>query len=292
MLLPETFTSLIFGKGVYYNPYFTIEEFTGKGGLGMKKGIVMGILLLFLVGVALAYAGESITFKGTSKKDEPFMLKGILTRPQGQGPFPAIVMLSGGRGFHDAHSKWIERFVNWGYVALQVETLSSRGLSEIFGGFGLVIGPREAAQDAYDAKTYLSGLPYVDANRIALIGWAYGAWAALPAIDPTIPFQNRGKPFKAAVAFYPLCDQPLMGFDAPLLILHGALDTWHPVMRCRIIEGRNEQEIIMKIYPSAYICFDMEGIDKTDMGHRLLYDAAATADAVEQVKNFLAKHFK
>ncbi len=259
----------------------------------MKKRTVMTTLLLFLVAVPLAYAGESVTFKGASKTGEPFLLKGVLNKPQGQGPFPAIVMLSGGRGFHEAHNKWIERFVNWGFVALQVETLSSRGLSEIFGGFGLVIGPRDAAQDAYDAKTYLSGLPFVDGNRIAVIGWAFGAWAVLPAIDPSISIQNRGSPFRVAIAFYPLCDQPLMGFDAPLLILYGELDDWHPVSRCRIIEGgQSKHAIIMKIYPGAYMCFDMEGMDKTDMGHRLLYDPIATADAVEQVKNFLTRYLR
>jgi hypothetical protein len=36
----------------------------------------------------------------------------------------------------------------------------------------------------------------------------------------------------------------------------------------------------------------MEDMDKTEMGHRLLYDPAATADTIEQVKNFLVKHLK
>ena len=248
----------------------------------------MGILLLFLAGMTLAYAGESVTFKGTSKKSDSFMLKGILTKPQGQGPFPAIVMLSAGKGFLEGHQKWIERFINWGYVALQVETLSSRGLSYMFDSSGfMVIDPRDAAQDAYDAKTYLSGLPLVDGKRIAIIGWALGGWAIIPVIDPTKPFQNRGKPFKAAIAFYPVCDQPLTGFDAPLLILHAALDTWHPVRMCKIPEGaKGGHEIILKIYPDTYMLFDLEGKDPG------AYDPVATADAIEQVKNFLAKHVK
>ena len=258
----------------------------------MKKRTVMGILLLFLIGVPSAYAGEPVTFKGSSKTGEPFMLKGILTKPQGQGPFPAIVMLSGGRGFHEAYQKWIERFVNWGYVALQVETLASRGLSDIFGDFGLVIGPKDAAQDAYDGKAYLSELPFIDRNRIALIGWTFGGWAVLPAIDPSTSIQNRDSPFRVAIAFSPICDQPLMEFDAPLLILHGELDDWHPVSRCTIVKGRSKHEIILKIYPGAYLCFTMEGMDTTIQGHRLLYDPVATEDAIKQVRNFLARHLK
>jgi dienelactone hydrolase len=255
----------------------------------MKYKSAIGFLLVFFVVVSFAYAGESVTFKGTNKKGDSFMLKGILDKPLGQGPFPAIVMLSGGRGFLKAHDRWINRFLDWGYVALKVETLASRGFTDIF---AFDISPLDAAQDAHDAKAYLSGLPFVDRNRIFLIGWAFGGWAVLPAIDPSVSFQNRGSPFRAAVAFYALCYQPAIGFDAPLLILHGELDDWHPVAGCRAIEGRGDHEIIKKIYPGAYTCFDLEGVDTTSDGHRLLYDPAAAADAAEQVKNFLAKSIK
>ena len=278
------------------NPTTILDEFIGKEGLDMKKKTAMTILFLFLVGMPLAFAGDLVTFKGTSKAEQPFMLKGLLTKPQGKGPFPAIVMLSGGRGFHEAHNKWIERFVSWKYVILQVETLSSRGLSNIFEGVGILptISPREAAQDAYDAKAYLSGLPFVNRNQIVIVGWFFGGWAILYAIDadPSLSIQNRGGPFRAAIAFDPLCDKPLMDFDAPLLILHGELDDWHPVSRCRVIEGRSNHEIILKTYPGAYMGFDLEGIDTIDRGHRLLYDPVAAADAIEQVKNFLQKHLR
>jgi len=244
--------------------------------------------------VSIAYAGESISFKGISKTGDEFVLKGVLNKPSGQGPFPAIVMLSSAKGWSEAWNKWVERFNKWGYVALQVETLASRGRSSIFddGGSWPTLSPRDAAQDAHDAKAYLCGLPYVDGKRVSLIGWFFGGWAVPYAIDPSESIRNRGSPFRAAIAFDPLCDQPLMGFDSPLLILHGELDDWHSVARCRIIQGRSEHEITLKIYPSAYMAFDLEGMDMTIDGHRLLYNPAAAADAFEQVKNFLAKHLK
>jgi hypothetical protein len=65
----------------------------------MKCKTAVGFLMVFFVALSFAYAEEWVTFKGTSKKDEQFMLKGVLTQPQGKGPFPAIVMLSGGEGF-------------------------------------------------------------------------------------------------------------------------------------------------------------------------------------------------
>jgi dienelactone hydrolase len=255
----------------------------------MKLKTTISFLLVFSVTASLVYAGESVTFKGTSKTGGAFMLVGTLNKPQGQGPFPAIVMLSGGAGWRESWNNWVERFVKWGYVALQVGTLESRGVTWFSDGN---VSPRDAAQDAHDAKTYLSTLPYVDGKQVSLIGWAFGGWAVLYAIDPSISIQNRGSPFRVSIAFDPLCDQPLMGFDAPLLILHGELDDWHSVARCRIIEGRSEHEIILKIYPGAHMYFDLEGVDTRSEGHRLLYNPAAAADAAEQVKNLLAKYVK
>jgi hypothetical protein len=56
---------------------------------------------------------------------------------------------------------------------------------------------------------------------------------------------------------------------------------------CKITEGpKGGHEIILKIYPGAYSPFDIEG---KDLG---AYDPIATADAIEQTKNFLAKHVK
>lgn len=258
----------------------------------MKRKMAVSFLLAFFLTASVVYAGESVSFKGTSKTGDEFVLKGLLNRPSGQGPFPAIVMLCGGRGWTlPAWNKWVERFVQWGYVALQVETLKSRGLSFVREG-NVSVSQREAAQDAHDAKTYLSTLPYVDGRQVSLIGWAFGGWAVLYAIDPSIPIKNRGVTFRVAIAFDPYCDQPLMGYDTPLLILHGELDEYHSFARCRIIEGRSKHEIFLKIYPGAHMYFDLEGVDTTSEGRRLLYNPAAAADAVEQVKHFLSKYTK
>jgi len=260
-----------------------------RRGSSMKYKTGIGFILVFLVEVSFSYAGELVSFKGTSKTGDEFVLKGVLNKPQGQGPLPAVVMLSGGRGWSEAFNRWVERLIKWGYVAFQVETLESRNVTWFQDGN---VTPRDAAQDAHDAKTYLSTLPYVDGKRVSLIGWYFGGWAVPYAIDPSTPIRNRGSPFRAAIAFDPLCDQPLMGFDSPLLILHGELDDWHHAARCRIIEGQSKHEIILKIYPDAYMAFDLEGMDSTLEGHRLLYNPTAAADAVEQVKNFLGKYVK
>jgi dienelactone hydrolase len=132
----------------------------------------------------------------------------------------------------------------------------------------------------------------VNRNQIALMGWSHGGWTVLFTIDKTLRIQNRGDPFRAAIAFYPYCSVPLRGFDSPLLILTGELDDWCPPAMCelRMPSGTTAPEVTLKIYPEATHGFDFEGIDTTRAGHRLLYNPAASNDAVEQVKNFLTKY--
>lgn len=262
----------------------------------MARVLIFRLLLLLWVMASSGYAGETVVFKLDMLRGEELWLKGTLTKPPGQGPFPAVVMLSGERGFFEAHNQWVDRFVHWGFVTLQLDALASRGLSSIFGDFGrsvMILSHREVAHDAYDAKTYLSGLPFVDGNRVALIGWAFGGWAALYALNPSVYIQNRGSPFKAAIAFYPYCEQSKEGFEAPLLILHGELGDWYPASRCLKIEGKGGQnEIKVKVYPGAYMSFDLKGLEQGDDGQRLPYNESATADAIVQVKNFIEQHIK
>ena len=127
----------------------------------MKRKMAISFFLACFVTASVAYSGESVTFKGTSKTDDAFMLKGTIDKPSGQGPFPAVVMLSAGGGFNrGGYDRWVDKFVNWGYVALRVETLASRGLSSISegdtGGVSPAVSKEETAQDAYAAKAYLS----------------------------------------------------------------------------------------------------------------------------------------
>ena len=226
------------------------------------------------------------------------MLTGKLTKPQGDGPFPALVCLHGCGGISSRDNRWAKRLSIWGYVVLQVDSFGPRGRSNICTDTKL-IPPETRAQDAHDAKAFLAGFPFVDKDRIAVMGWSHGGWTATYAISPKIPIQDRGDPFRAAVAFYPYCDLPLSILDSPLLILIGNYDDWSPVRMCSQMMAfrKASDEIILKIYPKAYHDFDWEGMDRYVTGsrnlrHRLLYDPSAAADAITRVREFLEKHLK
>jgi dienelactone hydrolase len=245
-------------------------------------------------------AAEIVTFKGVTKtKDgDLLMLTGKLAKPQGEGRFPAVVLLHGCSGSTPREEIWAERLKEWGYVTLAVDSLGPRGETSICGN-PMRIMPDTRGKDAHAAKSYLAGLPFVDSNRIAVMGWSHGGWTTLFAVQnpPYSEIKQRTDPFRAAIAFYPYCLAKLQRCAAPLLILIGESDDWCPAERCQKMEkiwmpGDTHQKVSLKVYPGAHHGFDFEGIDTTVSGHRILYNEDAAADSIIQVKNFLGAHMK
>ena len=262
----------------------------------IKKYIILAILI---VGVTahLSFA-DSVTFKSSSKtkSGEQLELAGILTKPKGNGPFPAVVLLHGCTGLQYSIKRsesWSNRLVSYGYVTLQVDSFGPRGISNICTDAILSSMFYSRAQDAYDAKSFLAELSFVDRNRIAMMGWSHGGGTVLKALNKWTPLKNKN-PFRAAIAFYPWCETRLKNMISPLMILIGERDDWTFASMCskEMPSEKTEHEIILKIYPGAYHNFDWEGVDEIYEGHRLLYDPVASQDAIIQVKDFLAKYFK
>lgn len=259
----------------------------------MYKKCIIFVFLILGITSQICFA-ENVQFESNSKSEDgnPLILDGILTKPNGKGPFPAVVLLHGCGGLEDGKPRseaWSNRLVAFGYATLQLDSFAPRGIKDDCKIPSSII-LRARAHDAYDAKSYLSELPYVDRNRIAVLGWSHGGMTVLNIIENTY---RDDKPFKAAIAFYPWCSfltQP----NSPLMILIGESDDWTPAYRCSraMPSMQTEHEIILKIYPGAYHDFDWEGMDETYGGHRVLYDPVATQDAIIQVKSFLAKHLK
>ena len=249
----------------------------------MINRILIAVLLV-IVTAATGVASELVTFKGSDQEN----LTGKLTKPEGNGPFAGLILLHGFNFMDKYFDLWAERTTGWGYVALQMDSFGPRGQS------GLSDPPSQRAQDICYAKSYLSGLPFVDPKRIGVIGWSQRGSSTLAALCTGFSLRQGEDPLRAVVTFYPYCFRSLGGLDFPLLILIGELDDWCPAAICRerMPRKKTHHEVILKVYPGAYHCFDAEGASMNYMGHRLQYDPAAAADAVIQVRAFLAKHLK
>jgi len=251
--------------------------------------IVVSIQMVFatflvILAVTPALSSEMVTIKGTGHDS----IIARLTKPAGTDTFPAIILLHGAIGFDKHYDDWAARLASWGYVALLLDGFGPRGQSSFSAP------PLTLAQDICYAKSYLSELPYVDPQRIGVIGWSQKGASALATLCVRFPTLQNEYPLRAVATFYPYCFRALADLDFPLLILIGELDDKCPVSLCveRMPRKKTHNEVILKVYPRVYHGFDIEGIDTSYLDRRYRYNPTAAADSIIQVKAFLAKHLK
>jgi dienelactone hydrolase len=221
-------------------------------------------------------------------------IEGYLAKPDGEGPFPAIIYLHGCHGLgKGARKRFSDLFTGWGYVSLAVDSFATRGIEQ---ACDRPMPDRQA--DAWGSLLYLSKLPFVDRERIAVVGSSQGGIVTMRLVSThgvklfDVP---DGLNFKAAVAFYPICSVASEQLAIPTLILIGELDDWTPAKNCEQWMGlRKERGAPVKliVYPGAYHAFDFPGLRNglSRLGHWLKYDADAARSSTAEMRDFLAAH--
>lgn len=237
-----------------------------------------------------------------------------LYRPEGNGPFPALVLLHqcGGLKNNASMYDWAKQAVAKGYVVLLVDAYQQRGVDSTCYGPKNGVFFHRGVKDAYQASAHLAKLPYVDARRIALAGYSWGAMVGLMASSRAwaAALSDGARP-AAVVSFYPLClrasppgnpdaayDIAPTDIDRPLLVLMGGADTEAPPDLCLPrLEAAKAQgaPVQWHLYPQATHCFDcshLNNFTKVDArGAKVIYryDQATTADAAGRMFEFLAR---
>jgi len=97
---------------------------------------------------------------------------------------PALVWVHGGPGGQTTrgYNAIIQYLVNHGYVVLGINNRGSSGYGRTFFAADDQKHGREPLWDTVDAKEYLASLPYVDGNRVGIIGGSYGGYMVLAAL--------------------------------------------------------------------------------------------------------------
>jgi dienelactone hydrolase len=254
--------------------------------------IAFFVLVLAIFGILVSEAvADTVEFKGVG-----LTLTGKLSKPDGNGPFPAVVLLHASTGITSSYDAWMDRFSKWNYVTLLVDSFSPRKIKKDTGSPSK-ISSKKRIQDAYAAKAYLATLNYVDRQRIAVMGWSYGGVTSTLAITTYSGIQNQEDYFRAGIAFYPGCRKDVRAtLKAPLLVLYGEKDNWTPASKCKnkleraLKREKASPELLFKIYPNTHHGFDIKGMNKKVRGRQLKYNPESAADAIEQIKRFLGKH--
>jgi dipeptidyl aminopeptidase/acylaminoacyl peptidase len=111
----------------------------------------------------------------------------IFYRPQQateQNRVPALVWVHGGPGgqTRKGYSAAIQYLVNHGYAVLGINNRGSSGYGKTFYVADDQKHGKEPLRDCVEGKKYLASLPWVDADRIGIIGGSYGGYMVLAAL--------------------------------------------------------------------------------------------------------------
>jgi dienelactone hydrolase len=108
----------------------------------------------------------------------PVDLHGILLKPRGRGPFPAVVLSHGAGGNAQTYGRAMGDVMrSWGLVCIAVDYTHARGTPLGAPGTRLQQGASQAnAFRAHAAVTVLGRLGYVDTSRVAAHGHSMGAF--------------------------------------------------------------------------------------------------------------------
>jgi dienelactone hydrolase len=280
----------------------------------MRIILAFAVVLSTTAGLATATAAPAAPEPVEIAQDNG-VLKATLFRPDGAGPFPAVIGLHGcegllGRnGSMDArYADWAEHLTKAGFVVLYPDSYGSRGL-----GPQCAIRRRairtdhERVADANAARRWLQTQPYVKADHVTLLGWATGGISALWTVRRrAAPPKDAAADFRSAVAFYPGCrrlDNAAWSARVPTLILIGAADDQSSAQVCQRMvagtRGRSAGTSIV-VYPGTYHDFDHPDRPLQERGgYAFAADASgkihsgtnpvARADALRRVPQWLAR---
>ncbi len=224
---------------------------------------------------------EYITYTARDGKKVP----GFITIPNGEPPYPTIVLPHGGPFVSESviYDKWAQMLANNGYLVLQPQYRGS--LNYGFKHYAAAWqGGSEAGfamqDDKDDGALYLVEKGLADPDRLAMFGWSYGGYAALVAATRTpqiyqctiagaavadmnqqinyYRYQLRGAQKEVQFTYRDGAVNPIdevAKVNIPLLLIHGDVDQRVPV------EHANRYRKELDKHNKWYRYVELEGAD-------------------------------
>ncbi|HMK67725.1 MAG TPA: dienelactone hydrolase family protein, partial [Stellaceae bacterium] len=223
--------------------------------------LMSAALLALATAPALADTiGWAVDLDTRSRDGGPEKIPATILKPDGNGPFPAIVILHDCSGLgarsSGAPRRWADYLTPLGYIIIMPDSFSTRGFPE-----GVCTAPIDTPieqlrrtfpiqrlYDAYAALAYLRAQPFVDGKHVGVMGGSHGGSSTLMSmVQPAsgLLAAEKSAGFAAGIALYPGCGDrygtwsakrefgdygPVVDYEGiyrpigPLLILVGELD--------------------------------------------------------------------
>lgn len=168
--------------------------------MNMKGKTLVAMVFILLLTVSPVFASGTKDAEGdmskTSSSDSMTtyysmhnqQIKGYLALPEGDGPFPAIILIHEWWGLTDSIFAYADAFAREGYVALAVDLYNGTSTQDPNEARELASSVRNNLPQAFDnlsaAVMFLQQQDNVIKDKIASIGWCFGGgWAYQMALN-------------------------------------------------------------------------------------------------------------
>ncbi len=251
------------------------------------SGIVLATLVSFS-SAALVYhrASTANEAQWVSYNSGEEQVRSYLALPEGEGPFPAVIVIHEWWGLNDWVKQNAQTLAKEGYVALAIDLYRGNATDDVEAAHELMRGLPEdrAIRDLRAAFAYLSSRSDVKKDRIGSLGWCMGGGYSLQAAvqlpDLAACVVNYGRL---------VTDENLIAqINAPVLGIFGGLDRGIPVKDVKAFEKQAKEmgkEIHIEIYSKSGHAFINENNTKG-------YSAADAASAWQKTLAFFADKLK
>jgi carboxymethylenebutenolidase len=119
----------------------------------------------------------------TSFLSDSQTLEAYIARPDGDGPFPGVLVIHEIFGLNDNMRDIARRFADQGYAALAVDLFASRSrvmcMFRLFAGMQFNSLEHRGIQDLRAALDHLAQQPGVDPDRLGAVGYCLGGGLAI-----------------------------------------------------------------------------------------------------------------
>jgi carboxymethylenebutenolidase len=251
----------------------------------------LNFLCLLLTGLALALGpatvhAETLAVKVGVRKD----MDAQLMVPEGNGPFPAILLLHTSGGLQSGDLDYARQLVSEGYAVLVPSFLATYNIKAKNRQESFTLYAEPIYADFIAGLDDLKANPKVDSRKLGAVGFSNGGYFAM--------WLAAKGDVQASVSYYGALtgagtDKSLSRFrqvfnsaSSPVLILHGAEDSTVPVGKAAELDALLTNLSVRHSYhqyPGAEHRFERDRSAAND---------AAAASAWEKTRAFLQSHLR
>ncbi|GAA0381938.1 dienelactone hydrolase family protein [Brevundimonas terrae] len=186
-----------------------------------------------------------VTTEVSYPSEDGFVLPAYVARPQGDGPYPVVIVVSEIFGIHEYIRDTCRRLAHAGYVAIAPAFFVRAGDPAPLADMQAVMAIVAQAQyeqvmgDIQASLDWLATQPYADSSKVGITGFCWGGkvvWQAVARFAPIkagVAWYGRLSPAASATGEQKIAGQPwpidLVGeLKAPVIGLYGDQDSGIP----------------------------------------------------------------